>query len=497
MRTFQGIGPHSSHAYQGGCSVTSISKAQKKKILSNPVAIFSDSCPEATDQHVSALNELWLEYTEQKKQHKEVQNQGRIISRKIGEAKRAGIPLDELMADMREHGNNLAAISKQLTDTGNRILAFFEPADHSEYSEIQSSHSPDGRIYPASEHLRNEVRISLLMNEQEDWDNYVAKNPAASIYHQSRWKDLIHKTFGHECFYFLARSNAGNIVGILPLIRLKSILFGDFLVSMPYFNYGGAIADHPSIEKKLMQTANAHAAQLGVSHIEYRDDIPRNEFPARSDKVNMILPLPDSHNELWEAFTSKLRAQIRRPQRERPEILSGGKEYLNEFYVVFARNMRDLGTPVYGKSFFGNILRGFPEESRIVIVRMGDRPVSAAFLLGYRGLLEIPWASTIRDVNHLSINMLLYWEVLKIAIDKKYRLFDFGRSSCDSGTFQFKRQWGAIPRQLYWHYWLPQDKKIPSLNPDNPKFKMAINTWKRLPLSITNFLGPLIVRNLP
>jgi len=474
-----------------------ISKTLRKKILSDPVTLFIDIHPDATGQQTSDLKQLWMLYTGQRKQLNDAQNHGKTISRQIGEQKRAGNPVEELKTAMQKQGKILSAIKQQATMTENRIIEFFELEEDAEDPANQYLGLTEGRYYPATTTGSEEIQITLLENEQQDWDDYVAANPAASIYHQSRWKDLIHRTFGHECFYFLARSNAGNIVGILPLIRLKSILFGDFLVSMPYFNYGGAIADHPSIEKKLMQTANAHAAQLGVSHIEYRDDIPRNEFPARSDKVNMILPLPDSHNELWEAFTSKLRAQIRRPQREKPEILSGGKEYLNEFYVVFARNMRDLGTPVYGKSFFGNILRGFPEESRIVIVRMGDQPVSAAFLLGYRGLLEIPWASTIRDVNHLSINMLMYWEVLKIAIDKEYRLFDFGRSSCNSGTFQFKQQWGAKPRQLYWHYWLPQDKKIPSLNPDNPKFNMAINAWKRLPLCITNFLGPLIVRNLP
>jgi hypothetical protein len=123
--------------------------------------------------------------------------------------------------------------------------------------------------------------------------------------------------------------------------------------------------------------------------------------------------------------------------------------------------------------------------------------VAAAFLIGYGGRLEIPWASTIRDVNHLSINMLLYWEVLKYAIQHQYRIFDFGRSSRDSGTYFFKRQWGAHPQPLYWHYWLRGDRKLPALNPQNPKYALAINIWKHLPLFIANRLGPSVVKYLP
>jgi FemAB-related protein (PEP-CTERM system-associated) len=269
------------------------------------------------------------------------------------------------------------------------------------------------------------------------------------------------------------------------------------MVSMPYFNYGGAVAGHPLIETKLMHAAAEHAASLGISHIEYRDDTPRDGFPVRTDKVNMVLTLPDSHEALWQSFTPKLRAQIRRPQREKVRVLQDGKAALDDFYSVFTRNMRDLGTPVYPKAFFRHILNCFPEACRILVVRLNDRPAAACILVGHRDRLEIPWASSIRDVNHLSINMLLYWEALKFAIDKHYRHFDFGRSSRDSGTYRFKQQWGARPSQLYWHYWLKPGTALPALSPDNPRYALAINIWRRLPLSVTNRLGPLIVRNLP
>ena len=341
------------------------------------------------------------------------------------------------------------------------------------------------------------VHITLLGDEASEWNAYVSNNPSASVYHRAEWRNLIHETFGHEGYYFVARDKNSRLKGVLPLIRLKSRLFGDFMVSMPYFNYGGAVADHPLIEDKLMHAANEQARHTGISHIEYRDDIPRNDLPAKMDKVNMLLSLPGDPDSLWNNFSSKLRAQIRRPQREQPSVLIGGIEYVEDFYSVFSRNMRDLGTPVYGIKFFENILHTFPEETRIIIIRLNTRPVAAGFLMSHGNRLEIPWASAIRDINHISINMLLYWETLKWAILNGYSHFDFGRSSRDSGTFRFKQQWGARPVQLYWHYWLGNNTEMPSLSPSNPKFALMIGIWKQLPITLTQWLGPMIVKNLP
>ena len=333
--------------------------------------------------------------------------------------------------------------------------------------------------------------------KNDAWNDYVNANSDASLYHRIEWKNLILNVFGHESHYFYACNMDKEIVGILPLVRLNSKLFGDFMVSMPYFNYGGAIANSPLIEQKLIETANDFARNLSVKHIEYRDNITREGLEAHTEKVNMILPLPNDHDTLWNSFSSKLRAQIKRPTREDTQVITGSSECLDDFYTVFARNMRDLGTPVYGKNFFKNILETFPNNSTIIIIRLNNKPVSAAFLLGDNNTLEIPWASTIKDVNHLSINMLLYWEVLKFAIKNQYQYFDFGRSSKNAGTYRFKQQWGAKPKQLYWHYWLGDLDKPPSLNPSNPKYTLVIKVWKKLPIVLANFLGPAIVKNLP
>jgi serine/alanine adding enzyme len=472
-------------------------KTRKKQILADPAGEFSRLHPDAGEHRVAAVSELWQKMRDLRNQRDEISTQTRVTSRQIGDAKRTGESASDLRAGMQTLTAQLKSINTQISTAEREILGFFDLAEEGAGTGNKPAAKATQRDYIAGNDEASGVHITLLGSDASEWNAYISNNPSASVYHRAEWRSLIHETFGHKGIYFLARDNNGRITGVLPLIRLKSRLFGDFMVSMPYFNYGGPVADHPLIEDKLMNAANEYARHTGISHIEYRDNIPRDELPARTEKVNMVLSLPHDPDILWNGFSSKLRAQIRRPQRERPSLLFGGVEYLEDFYSVFSRNMRDLGTPVYSKNFFRNILHTFPGESRIITIRLDTRPVAAGFLMSHGNRLEIPWASTIRDINHISINMLLYWETLKWAILNGYSHFDFGRSSRDSGTFRFKQQWGASPVQLYWHYWLGDNTGMPSLNPSNPRFAFMIGIWKKLPLTVTRWLGPMIVKNLP
>jgi FemAB-related protein (PEP-CTERM system-associated) len=468
----------------------------RKTILADPLAQFASQHPDATSQQLAAISSLAERYIKLDTEHDEIKLLTQQLSRQIGQAKKDGGEVDELLAAMKKHSKHLKVLETGIGELQEEILVCFNTTKDAVTVAPQAD-TVSTRIYSATNIDANDIHVSLDAATPEEWNRYVESNPAASLYHRAEWQALIKETFGHSGYYFSARDKTGNITGVLPLIRLRSRLFGDFMVSMPYFNYGGAVADHPLIEQHLMEAAAQQGARIGVSHIEFRDDTPRGELPARTEKVNMILQLPDNQDELWQSFTPKLRAQIRRPQREKPQVLMGGVEYLDDFYAVFSRNMRDLGTPVYSRTFFRNILDSFPDTSQLIVVRLADRPVAAAFLIGHRDTLEIPWASTLSDVNRLSINMLLYWEILKYAIKQGYRNFDFGRSSKDSGTYRFKQQWGAQPRPLYWHYWQASGDTLPSLNPDNPRYALAIKVWQRLPLTVTTALGPLIVKNLP
>jgi len=341
------------------------------------------------------------------------------------------------------------------------------------------------------------LSIRKLTHDLEpEWNEYALKN-RASIYHDTRWIQLIKKVFGHDSHHILALAD-GAVVGMLPLVQLKSRLFGNYLVSMPYFNYGGVVADDDSVMRALLQSASEISRDRRCSHIEMRFDHKLDtDLRVRLEKVTMLLDLPDDPDKLWQAIGSKRRSQVKRPIREGVEFITGGEELLDEFYTVFSNNMRDLGTPVYSKRFFKEILRAFNSESFIAIVRLNGEPVGAGFLLGHQGKLEIPWASTLRKYNRFGINMYMYWNILRVAIEKKYQVFDFGRSSKDAGTLKFKKQWGAEQKQLYWYYDIKEGGPLPGLNPSNKKYQAAISAWKKMPVNLTRIIGPHIVKNLP
>ncbi len=342
-----------------------------------------------------------------------------------------------------------------------------------------------------------QVSIEELSQEFEaKWDTFLARHAAARHCMTTPWRRIVASVFGHETPYLLARTK-GLVVGVLPLTRIRSRLFGNYMVSLPYVNYGGALAESPVVAQSLMIAAGELALRAGCSHVEFRDCVAIDGWPARTDKVVMELDLPDSYDVLLKSVGAKIRAQIRRPVREGATALVGTTDLLDDFYAVFSRNMRDLGTPVYPKRFFAAVLDTFPEHARVHVVRVTGRPVAAAIVIGYGTRIEIPWASSLREYNRLGVNMMLYGEVLRYAIEEGYLVFDFGRSSIGGGTFRFKAQWGAQPRQLYWHYWLRSGQEIPGLTPDNPKFRFAISVWRRLPVAVTNFIGPHVVRGLP
>jgi len=330
------------------------------------------------------------------------------------------------------------------------------------------------------------------------WDAYVDSKPAASNYHRYGWRNVIENSFGHQCHYLTANDKGGGIVGILPLVYMQSRLFGRFLVSLPFFNYGGLLCGNQEIGEGLLSEAGALRKELGAEHVELRHSDPwPGDLPAKQHKVCMMLDLAGNAEAQWQGFNAKLRNQIRKAEKSGLTVKVGGKELLSDFYAVFVRNMRDLGTPVYGQQFFAEVLAAFPADSRIITVYLEGNPVASGLVVRFREALEIPWASSIRDYNSLCPNNLLYWTALQHALEIGCRRFDFGRSTPGEGTYKFKEQWGAKPLVLNWQYLLQNGKALPELNNKNPKFEMAIRIWQKLPLPLTRTLGPHIVKNIP
>lgn len=345
------------------------------------------------------------------------------------------------------------------------------------------------------------MKFSVVADHSVDaarWDSYANGSPASSLYHLYGWKQVIEATFGHRTIYLAAVADTSRVVGILPLAELKSRLFGRMFVSLPFFNYGGVCANDDSIRDALLNAAIDLARNGRAAFLEVRAEEDWNcDLPRKTSKVSMRLELPESADALWAALGSKLRNQIQKPRKEGMTAVVGREDLLEDFYQVFAVNMRDLGTPVYPLSFFRNILRQFPDRTWIATVYKDALPVAAGFLAGFRDRLEIPWASSLKAYNRLSPNMLLYWTCVEFACGKGYTVFDFGRSTVGEGTYRFKQQWGARPHQLYWYYWLRNAGPIPQVNPTNPKYRAAIAMWQRMPLGVTRWLGPKIVKYIP
>lgn len=331
------------------------------------------------------------------------------------------------------------------------------------------------------------------------WDAYVAGHADRSAYHLGAAVSVAADAFGLPVEFLSARNDQGRIVGVLPLVRQSSLVFGKYLTSLPYVNYGGILADDDAIAGALASRAAEIAAACKARHVELRQYSPVGGLglAERLDKVTMICPLPASENELAEQLGSKLRSQIRRAEREEPEVVWGSNELLPEFYEVFAVTMHSLGTPVYSRKFFDVVADALRDLLDVIVIRKAGAVQAAAITIRHGKRVEVSWAAATHAAKRNSINMRMYWEMMQRAIREGASAFDFGRSTVDSGTYRFKAQWGAQPRQLHWYYWLPPGHAIPQINNANPKYALAVAAWQRMPLRIAKLLGPRIARNLP
>jgi len=330
------------------------------------------------------------------------------------------------------------------------------------------------------------------------WDAFVASQRYSTNYHQYAWRRVIEKSFGHMTHYLVARNDTDEICGVLPLVHMKSALFGNFLTSLPYVNYGGLLCIDENARATLLTGLDGLLIKLRADHVELRHiGSFVKGLVTKQHKVTMILDLDNEEEVQWQALDAKVRNQVRKAVKCGLRVVTGYMELLDGFYGVFCRNMRDLGTPVYSKDFFLNILAEHPDTTRIISVMLGEKVVASGILSWFRDIMEVPWASSIRDYRELCPNNLLYWEAIRFAIRSGKRKFDFGRSTPGEGTYQFKKQWGAEPVQLYWQYLLKDGNQLPELNPKNPHYELAIKVWQRMPLAMANLLGPTIVRNIP
>jgi serine/alanine adding enzyme len=323
------------------------------------------------------------------------------------------------------------------------------------------------------------------------WDEYVARHASAGLYHGYGWARVIRESYGQTPVYLWARRD-DRVCGVLPLVRFRGGLGGRSLVSLPFLDEGGLCADDRATAVALWDAAREVASREKAHSIELRQRDPSGlPLESQGSKVTVMLELAGEPEGMWKRLDPKVRNQVRKAMNSGLTACWCGTEGLDDFYEVYAHNMRDLGSPVHGRHFFAAILDQFAGTARLLVVRDGSRTVAGAVCMVFRETVLVPWASSLRQWRQRCPSNLLYWEVIRSACEKGLRWLDFGRSSPGSGTYRFKMQWGGQERPLHWEGIAPGARRS-IIEPDAARYRWIVRAWQKLPVSLTTVVGPVL-----
>lgn len=327
------------------------------------------------------------------------------------------------------------------------------------------------------------------------WESYVAGCPQATFFHRLGWQRVIEGVFGHATHYLQAIRDDGSVAGVLPLAHVRSRLFGKSLIGLPFASYGGVAADDLATRLLLEDEAVALATRLGVDHLELRNLTPRVGWPTQDLYVAFKMPIPAELDDRMLAIPQKRRNLVRKAIKMGLHAVRD--DSVDAFFPVFAANARDHGTPALPKRFFQCLVDVFGADCRILSVADGNgRRVSSILCFFHRGEVLAYYAGEIPEARRMAANDLKYWEVMKWAQASGCTAFDIGRSKQGTGSYDFKSLWGFTPHPLHYQYALLHGQPIPQNNPTNPKYRMLIAAWQKLPLPVANTIGPWLVRSL-
>ena len=328
------------------------------------------------------------------------------------------------------------------------------------------------------------------------WDAFVKNHPEGSPFHLFAWHDAVVKAFGHKPSYFLLTAN-GEVIGILPLFQLKSFLFGNIISSVPFGAYGGILADSDESFLMLLEKAKDTTRVCDADYLELKFFDPKEcGLHESSLHYAFIKELSPDHDDNMKAIPRKQRAMVRKGMKS-GLTAHVGEQYLDDFYRVFARNVHQLGTPVYPRKWFRALLDEFGPDAEIMVINHGDTVVSGVFSLYYRNTVLPYYAGSLMEYREYAPNDFQYWELMRRAVERGCRFFDFGRSKKDSGHFSFKKHWGFEPQALHYQFYLHNISELPGINPRNPRYRKKIEAWKKLPQWVARILGPHIVKYIP
>lgn len=330
--------------------------------------------------------------------------------------------------------------------------------------------------------------------DEARWDAFVETGPDATFFHRAAWRDIIRDGLGHRCHYLYAE-RSGVITGVLPLAEIRSRLFGHALISTPFCVYGGAVASDADSHAHLTRAAAALADELKVDYLELREREPQHaDWPVKELYVGFRKPLDADHDRNMKAIPRKQRAMVRKGIGAGLVAQHDGN--LDDFYRVYAESVRNLGTPVLPRRYYALLKQTFGKDCEVTIVSHEGRPVAAVMSFYFRDEVHPYYGGSIALARNLAANDFMYWSVMQRAVERGARLFDFGRSKLDTGSYHFKKHWGFQPQPLPYAYYLVRARGIPNISPTNRKYGLFIKAWRRLPLPVADMLGPCLARNL-
>jgi len=336
-----------------------------------------------------------------------------------------------------------------------------------------------------------EIR-TLQKKDEKEWNEFVLNSNEASFCHLLGWRNVIKKSYGHRDLYLIAKEGK-EIKGILPAFTIKHFFFGKRIISLPFCSYGGIIAKNKEAQNQLLHFLKDYLKKNKYDFFELRSVSLYPDLPVDLSEFTFILELNLKENMFFEKLNPKVRNKIRGSNKFglRLEI---GNYYLKDFYRLYQKSMKRLGTPVHSFLFFENISKEFPDRTKIFMAKFKNKFIAGFFLFAFKNILINPWGASDNNYSRFYPNNYLYWEVIKYAAESGFKYFDFGRSRKNSGAFNFKKQWGTEIKQLFYQRYSPKGKEIIS---DRGKYNKISKLWKMTPLAITNKIGPKLRKFIP
>jgi FemAB-related protein (PEP-CTERM system-associated) len=335
----------------------------------------------------------------------------------------------------------------------------------------------------------------LTPADVDRWNEFVLAHPQSTFFHRAEWKEVLERTYGHP-MYFLYAEEQGRIHGVLPLGQVKSRLFGNALISLPFYVHGGIVSDNPQAFDSLTERATELAKNLNVDYMELRTIKQQHtDWPVKGDLYARFRKEIDPDVEQnMKNIPRKQRAMVRKGIQA--ELNSEWDEDIDRFYESYAYSLHGLGTPAFPRKLFHILKEVLGDDCDVLTIFKDGQLVSSVMNFYFRDEVLPYYAGASDLARQYKAHDFMYWELMRRSCERGIKWFDYGRSKVGTGPYSFKKNWGFEPEPLEYEYYLVKATEIPNVSPTNPKYAAFINMWKKMPFWATKIIGPRLNRYL-